>query len=214
MFFTRNQRHTTIFCKECAKPLKSNKLKDHCLSVHRKEPEALCWNEKPGQPVYTNWESFILDPFNHPPIRDPSIPIKRNTKKVLGKRSHGSSSETSGFGDVESVPSKYRLLSMSSSSVSQIKSKKQVEKSPKMKKNKCSTNQSEQISNLSENCTNSSLAVQTDIIIGKQEVKGLHLDLLNLEYNKEKRNQILESVDPELRYQRVKHALDFQKKKS
>ena len=56
--------------------------------------------------------------------------------------------------------------------------------------------------------------VQTDILIGLCEIKVLQLDLLNLGRPKRDREEILKNVPPPLRLQRIKAALDIQKKKA
>ena len=67
----RFKRTVLIFCGYCGIVQKTDKANDHCRNIHNDKFRALKPNEKPNEPAYLNWESFIKDFPNTEPIRDP-----------------------------------------------------------------------------------------------------------------------------------------------
>ena len=82
----RQDRHATVFCKYCCKPLKSKKLKAHCRDICKQSPRALKQGERPDRPIFTNWRELIEDYHNVEGILDLNNKHKRTMSKQLGKR--------------------------------------------------------------------------------------------------------------------------------
>ena len=158
-FYFRKDKHATVFCYHCCKITPSNRLKTHCHKVHGTASRALCYGEKPVKPIYMNWDELTQHYLETDPIKNLSVRIIHPTKSILRKRLHPFDSD----GDIS--PTRKNKSAIRGKSSSPKATKKRVDKA-----NNKYPSKADQI------CQSS----QTDIAIGKDEVKGISLNLLHM----------------------------------
>ena len=156
------------------------------------DSRALKWGESPIKPIWVNWKDVIKHYPDIHKIRDTKIENSHPTKKNIGKRSHSSTAQTD---ELENEASKSSISGHTLVSCSSGKMTRKA--SPKSR----------------DTSEAPSMGTQTDIVIGKDEIKGISLDILHAGNTPKMKADILDSMEPSMRVKRMQHMLNLSKKR-